>query len=556
MSSFIRLGIFILISCSLLFGTVSKTKASGVWTSAATWVSGIVPTTADTVIIASGHTVTINGDFLVEMMTVQTDATVQYDSAANRAITVRTDLTIDSLGKIIPSAPFLSGDTYQYIGIGRNLTVNGMIKDTVKGSVSGIRSIQQIKMNYQNLSSGKCSIQGKGSIKAIYLILQKSAGTDTVFVHPGPTINIRYLYLEGGVLENSKNSFPVFVVSRAVQSSVLTAVPNYAGLPAVSYLGGTNITSGIELLDTMYTISINLNKTVTFTKNVVLKSTLELSGSRLNMGNFTLKANGAVDNTGGLVKGYVIGTLEKPITQNKIDSVKVFEVGTASGYSEVKVRFDTVKTAGSLAVRSSESMYAQIKDTTLALKRSWTATLKNGLTMNKCDVTLRYAAADFKYSVSESGDEQSLIVGKYDLINFIGFWSYPTLGTRDTSGAGGTIQARGITDLNTTFVVVKNAKALSVSSAGVSPGEFSLAQNYPNPFNPVTTIAYRIAENGPAVLTVCDLLGKKVMTLADGHHAAGNYSVRLNGSQLSSGCYFYTLISGGKMMTKKLLLMK
>ena len=171
-------------------------------------------------------------------------------------------------------------------------------------------------------------------------------------------------------------------------------------------------------------------------------------------------------------------------------------------------------------------------------------------------MTLRYDAKDFKNSVTETADEKSLLIGKYDIVNFIGFWSYPSIGTRDTSGAGGSIQARGLTDLTTTLVIVKNAKALSVPSSPAVPLTTELQQNYPNPFNPSTMIGYQLSAAGHTTLRVFDVLGKAVMTLVDEQQNAGTYTVRLNGSHLSSGCYFYSLTSGGRTMTKKLLLMK
>ncbi|MBI5463983.1 MAG: T9SS type A sorting domain-containing protein, partial [Ignavibacteriales bacterium] len=125
--------------------------------------------------------------------------------------------------------------------------------------------------------------------------------------------------------------------------------------------------------------------------------------------------------------------------------------------------------------------------------------------------------------------------------------------TAGTALKGATIILDGLR-VSSTWVngvtAVKNAPGNSV------PNSFALHQNYPNPFNPSTTIAYQISENGPATLKVFDLLGNDVLTLADGHHTAGNYSVRLNASHLASGCYFYTLSAGGRSMTKKLLLMK
>lgn len=88
------------------------------------------------------------------------------------------------------------------------------------------------------------------------------------------------------------------------------------------------------------------------------------------------------------------------------------------------------------------------------------------------------------------------------------------------------------------------------------PEIFSLRQNYPNPFNPVTTIEYSIVELGPVTLAIYDLLGKEITTLVKDIHQPGEYSVMYDGETLSSGVYFYTLISLGNTLTKKFILLK
>ena len=88
------------------------------------------------------------------------------------------------------------------------------------------------------------------------------------------------------------------------------------------------------------------------------------------------------------------------------------------------------------------------------------------------------------------------------------------------------------------------------------PFKYSLEQNYPNPFNPVTRINYAIAKQGFVKLTVYDLLGREVIVLVNEIKTAGYYSVDFNGSNLSSGVYFYKLESNGFVDTKKLTLIK
>ncbi len=88
------------------------------------------------------------------------------------------------------------------------------------------------------------------------------------------------------------------------------------------------------------------------------------------------------------------------------------------------------------------------------------------------------------------------------------------------------------------------------------PSNFSLIGNYPNPFNPTTVIEFRLAEPGNIRLEIFNMLGQKVATLHDGYMKAGQNDVVWNGSELSSGIYFYRLTAGDRSETKKMILMK
>ncbi len=75
----------------------------------------------------------------------------------------------------------------------------------------------------------------------------------------------------------------------------------------------------------------------------------------------------------------------------------------------------------------------------------------------------------------------------------------------------------------------------------IAPTNFKLEQNYPNPFNPTTVIRYQLAVNSHVSINVYDILGKEVAKLISGIKPAGNYSVRFNGNNLSTGVYFYSI---------------
>jgi hypothetical protein len=85
---------------------------------------------------------------------------------------------------------------------------------------------------------------------------------------------------------------------------------------------------------------------------------------------------------------------------------------------------------------------------------------------------------------------------------------------------------------------------------------FYLSQNFPNPFNPATIISWQVPVDGYTTLKVYDDLGREVATLVNEEKPAGNYEVEFNASELASGVYYYRIISGDFVDTKKMILMK
>lgn len=101
-----------------------------------------------------------------------------------------------------------------------------------------------------------------------------------------------------------------------------------------------------------------------------------------------------------------------------------------------------------------------------------------------------------------------------------------------------------------------HADITSIDNKEETPINYELYQNYPNPFNPTTTIKFSIVEQSQVTLKVYDILGKVVTTLVDGVKQSGTFNVNFNGSNLTSGIYFYKLETNNYTATKKLLLLK
>ena len=86
--------------------------------------------------------------------------------------------------------------------------------------------------------------------------------------------------------------------------------------------------------------------------------------------------------------------------------------------------------------------------------------------------------------------------------------------------------------------------------------QFLLEQNYPNPFNPTTTIGYSLSSRSHVTMNIFNPLGQKVATLVDETEESGHHSVRFDGSSPASGVYFYRIVAGTFVATKKLLVLR
>jgi hypothetical protein len=73
------------------------------------------------------------------------------------------------------------------------------------------------------------------------------------------------------------------------------------------------------------------------------------------------------------------------------------------------------------------------------------------------------------------------------------------------------------------------------------PSSYSLEQNYPNPFNNTSNLKFQIVNIGDVKLIVYDIMGREVQILVNESLKPGTYETSFDGSQLTSGVYFYRL---------------
>jgi hypothetical protein len=113
-------------------------------------------------------------------------------------------------------------------------------------------------------------------------------------------------------------------------------------------------------------------------------------------------------------------------------------------------------------------------------------------------------------------------------------------------------------DFNGSF---QYSNTIEVKIAAIA--DFILEQNYPNPFNPSTQIHYKVpnftqsgVEGSRVQLRIYDVLGNEVALLVNEYKLTGNYNIKFDAQNLTSGIYFYKLSIGKREVVKKMILMR
>lgn len=122
--------------------------------------------------------------------------------------------------------------------------------------------------------------------------------------------------------------------------------------------------------------------------------------------------------------------------------------------------------------------------------------------------------------------------------------------------AGGIPQTEGSVTDNPVMYLEYDLGILGTDDNGNAPKSFRLSQNYPNPFNASTRIEYELTREAEIDLSIYDITGAKVATLARGLRNAGAHSINWNASRFSSGVYYCRLISGSESATRRVTLIK
>jgi hypothetical protein len=81
----------------------------------------------------------------------------------------------------------------------------------------------------------------------------------------------------------------------------------------------------------------------------------------------------------------------------------------------------------------------------------------------------------------------------------------------------------------------------------------TVSQNYPNPVKGITYFNVNLEKAANVIVEVSNLMGQKVMSMDKGLVDAGTQAFSLDGSQLTTGVYFYTVKVNGESYTHKMI---
>ncbi|MFH1213400.1 MAG: FlgD immunoglobulin-like domain containing protein [Candidatus Neomarinimicrobiota bacterium] len=125
-----------------------------------------------------------------------------------------------------------------------------------------------------------------------------------------------------------------------------------------------------------------------------------------------------------------------------------------------------------------------------------------------------------------------------------------------TDNSGNTKWASGTETRPFVFTTIG---ARRVNDGGIK--SYHRHQNYPNPFNFDTLIRYEVPSYSSVDVSIYDLIGEKIRTLADGNHTQGIYNIYWNGtdqsgSSVANGVYICRLTAHGATTYIKVVLLR
>lgn len=208
---------------------------------------------------------------------------------------------------------------------------------------------------------------------------------------------------------------------------------------------------------------------------------------------------------------------------------RIYAIDTASG-AGVLAASSNIPISGLAFDPADSALWASVRTSPTLRDRIYRITLSSGDTVGVGNTRFTQAMADLAF---DSEGNLFALVG-----NPTSSLKYRLARIDKGTGVGTEIGSVGLAGM---VGIAFSAKSVPTDVAllpiGGTPAEFRLDQNYPNPFNPLTTIHYVLPSDAHVILTVSNMLGQQVASLASGVQKAGHHEARFDGSMLASGVY-------------------
>jgi len=284
---------------------------TGDWTETATWVGGVVPSDADNVRIASGHTVTLTQDETVAALNIESGAILDNSALI---LTVEGNYTINGSNNSIPNNGLnLDGISTIITGSGTINTTTGDVNIRVRQGNKTIDADADFTVTGRLFIENNLVVTNNGSVVvASYLWGQNASSTWTNAANS--TLEVQgtgiYTVMNNSIL-NATATDNTVIFSRSGNQNI--TVPSASKYFNISLTG-----SGSKTLDGDIIILGDVYITSTLASN---DNDISIHGDWTNNGDFTYGT--------GLVS--VIGTVDQTIASSTDETFYNLTVNKASG---------------------------------------------------------------------------------------------------------------------------------------------------------------------------------------------------------------------------------